>query len=457
MQYFSQTDFEHYDARPFKNGDELRFMCSLSDLCRSKSIGDKHRSLAVNTKTGLYFCHRCGTKGCVKENWTKTEFKPRRARTHAALARVFSPEPKPTLTSEQKEESAAIVREIFDEAKPIQNTFGQVYLESRKIPLELAEKSGVRFSARFYGRAAVLFPMFDRNNELIAINGRFTDGQEVNGKLKTQTAGKKSLGLFVTPDALESDTIAVCEGVFDALSLHLCGLPAVAVVGTSAPEWLPNALAFRRVLIASDADDAGDKFAEKLTMLLRSRGARVARLRSGNGKDWNENLINVGREAMRARIERQIDAAFNYRLPIDRTFRPLPAPEKCEVCTCPLEIERSELLDVRFCPMGCESVHAEFTSDEAAIFDACERMFDLMSFDEMQTLQDSIRERAAILASEFDFEGEGGLILPPRPDDEDDAQAYYFILDTRPAQVEAEREILPRYLFEYLPKLKPLR
>ena len=53
-------------------------------------------------------------------------------------------------------------------------------------------------------------------------------------------------------------------------ALAECDAPAVALVGTAAPAWLPQAAAFRRVVVALDADAAGDAAAEGL---LRDAGA----------------------------------------------------------------------------------------------------------------------------------------------------------------------------------------
>jgi DNA primase len=181
----------------------------------------------------------------------------------------------------------------------IDGTPGAAYLESRSIPSDVAHEAGVRFSTDWYGRPSVLFPMYNKAGNLIAVNGRFIDGRT---NPKTQTAGPKSLGVFATPGALSAPLVAVCEGPMDALSLWLCGIAAVALVGTSAPDWLPSSFAFKSVLLATDADGPGDDAASHLTPVLKQRGARVLRFRPRTGKDWNDSLITRGSDPLRQQL-----------------------------------------------------------------------------------------------------------------------------------------------------------
>ncbi len=304
----SLTDLETYDNRASRYGTERRFLCPICG--DSKPRDDSHRSLALNTDSGAYVCHRCKATGLIKEKWTTPTFTPRKVRVAAALTRVFSVEPTPQPTQEIESDCEAKLRETEKNARPVAGTIGAKYIEKRGIPIELASAANVLFSTDFYGRDAVLFPMHNRVGELVAFNGRFTDGKESKGKLKTQSVGKKSFGLLATHGALESEIITVCEGVFDALSLHLCGLPAVAIVGTSFPEWLSSALAFQKVFVATDADESGDKAAESLVNVLRSRGARAVRMRPEGAKDWNDMLLNIGADALREFVELRIGEAF---------------------------------------------------------------------------------------------------------------------------------------------------
>lgn len=315
LKALSLADLESFDGRAPSGKTERRFLCL---NCGSDKPRDAaHRSLALNVPTGAYFCHRCGLKGVIKDNWEEKPTKTRKARTSAALARAFTVTRTPEAAKEIKNDSRAILSQIAREAIPIWGTNGQRYIEGRGIPAEVAVESGVLYTRNFYGREAIIFPMRDAEDNLIAYNGRFIDGKESEGKLKTQSAGKKSLGLFITPGAFGADCVAVCEGVFDALSLHCCGLPAVAIVGTSSPAHLPDELAFRCVLIATDNDAAGDAAADKLTEALRAFGSRVARFKPEEVKDWGEALQDYGAGFIRSAAARKIADAFTIDTPPD--------------------------------------------------------------------------------------------------------------------------------------------
>ena len=94
----------------------------------------------------------------------------------------------------------------------------------------------------------------------------------------------------------------------DALSLFLCGLPAIALAGTEGKPWLPDACHGRRVLLALDADVAGDRGSEKLAALLA--GAQCWRLRPEGAKDWNEALCQIGLPALRRSLGAKAHAAL---------------------------------------------------------------------------------------------------------------------------------------------------
>jgi DNA primase len=91
--------------------------------------------------------------------------------------------------------------------------------------------------------------------------------------------------------------LVLVGGICDALALAECDAPAVALVGTAELAWLPQAAAFRRVVVALDADAAGDRAAAGLMRDLESFARSVERLRplggpAGEaGKDWNDALL----------------------------------------------------------------------------------------------------------------------------------------------------------------------
>jgi predicted RNA-binding Zn-ribbon protein involved in translation (DUF1610 family) len=297
-EHLALADLERYDPHARDGGaTERRFLCP---RCGDGKPRDRaHRSLALNTRSGAFVCHRCGDKGLLKDFWTDEPKQTLRERRSAAVARAFAlPDARGCRGAPEKREAALDPGAAWAASLPLDGTPGAVYMARRGIPADVATEAGVRYAQGFYNRPAVLFPMSDKGGALVAVNGRFVDAPRTP---KTQTAGAKSLGLFTTPGALSAPLVAICEGAFDALSLWLCGIASVAIVGTSWPEWLPQALAFTPALLATDADASGDTAAAKLQASICS-AARAFRLRPRGGKDWSEVLERMGATALRARL-----------------------------------------------------------------------------------------------------------------------------------------------------------
>ena len=90
-----------------------------------------------------------------------------------------------------------------------------------------------------------------------------------------------------------SDEIVVCESLIDALSLWCWGFrhvtAAYGVEGFTADHWAAiDAHQTRRVLLAFDADEAGDKAARRLARQLLDRGVEVFRVGLPAGADVND-------------------------------------------------------------------------------------------------------------------------------------------------------------------------
>jgi hypothetical protein len=294
----SLAELEAYDPNSPQRKKERRFLCPLCG--DGKPRNRAHRSLAVNTQNGAWLCHRCSEKGLLKEFWTEQPVLKFKARKAAAVARAFALPPR-KVKEQPEAASESSCRSMWGAAVPLDGTPGSTYLAGRGIPEDVAHLAGVRFSASWYYRPAVLFPIYDRAGQIVvAVNGRFIDGRD---DLKIRTAGPRSMGAFVTPGAFSLPPVAITEGPLDALSLWLCGVSAIALVGTSWPEWMLAEFAFGKpVLVATDADTAGDEAAAKLTRELQTHGAHTFRLRPEGAKDWNELLQQQGDEPLRARL-----------------------------------------------------------------------------------------------------------------------------------------------------------
>jgi Toprim-like len=342
----SLADLEAFDPGAPERGAQRRFLCPLP-ACSAKRPDAAHRSLCVNTASGAWLCHRCGAHGTVRERWNTEPRRSPRERARAALRQAFAvdgarpaapgaPSDPPGADPDRPAaprppREAGDWRNALRDVRPLAGTPGEAYLHRRGIALDLAHEAGVRHGPDWYGRPAVLFPIYDRDGALVACQGRYVDGRD---DPKTRTAGPKSRGVFATPGAREADRVAIVEAPIDALSLAACGLPAVALAGTTAPDWLPVACAFKRVLLATDADAAGEEAALKLAPAFGAHGARVARLRPARAKDWNEAL-QTDPEGLRRSLRSQLGAPASGLGVEGPEFTPSPAPRVS--CGCPPE------------------------------------------------------------------------------------------------------------------------
>ena len=295
-----------------------RYLCPLCGEGKPKDAA--HRSLLLETGSGLWNCKRCGESGKLRDFWqprgagTERVSLSARERARMEAARLIELAPQRESASDDRNHDAATApasatakatdwRRHLRGLAPLAGTLGASYLESRGIDLETATLAGVRFSAGWFGRRAVVFPIRNRAGALIAAQGR-----ECGGAAKL-TTGPKSRGVFLAPALASGKTfgplesrgpgVIVCEAPIDALSLAACGFPALALCGvngdkTTGPPWFHLACGLRRVFLAFDCDDAGEAAAVALASRLGEYGAQCERLSPPKGKDWNDALLQMG-------------------------------------------------------------------------------------------------------------------------------------------------------------------
>ncbi|HEX4383150.1 MAG TPA: toprim domain-containing protein [Myxococcales bacterium] len=173
--------------------------------------------------------------------------------------------------------------DLLTRAVPLEGTPGQEYVERRGVPCAVATAAGVKFSADHAGRPAVLAGLRDLQGDLTAVHGRYL--HNLRGQNKMLTVGRP--GGVISIGARAGPLILV-EGLFDALSLAVCGQPAVATIGREVP-WLVQT--DRQILIAFDATRPGNEDAARLLALLP--GSRRL-LPPPRCKDWSTALAKRG-------------------------------------------------------------------------------------------------------------------------------------------------------------------
>jgi hypothetical protein len=235
-------------------------------------------------ETGAWNCKRCNATGKLTDNWReRPKLKPLDLARHKRRQLSTLPDETPHAAPEP----ATDWREQLHGAREIDGTKAETYLRGRGVCIEAARAAGALFAPNFYGKCAATFPICDRHGAQTGASGRY---MSTHATPKTRIAGTKRDGIFATAGALAAQAIIVTEAPIDALSLATAGYPAIALCGTSGPAWMHLACGLRRVLLAFDADEAGDNAAAALMAFLAPYGARCERLRPDGAKDWNEAL-----------------------------------------------------------------------------------------------------------------------------------------------------------------------
>lgn len=315
-EHLSLAMLEQFDPHAPKGGTERRFLCPLCGEGKPKD--EDHRCFCVNTQHGGFHCHRCNARGKLADfceerpKLNRRDFARQQLRQVCELRPVEVPQP-----DAEQERKTDEQRERFEKLPAIEGTPGAAYLRGRGVSLEVASAASVRFSPRWMPRrieepgepprwerrAAIVFPIHDQAGELVAAQGRYTDDRD---DPKTKTRGPKSRGVFAAAGAFDVPPFIITEAPIDALSLAVAGFPAVALCGSDgAPDWLPKFCFGRTVFLGFDADELnaqgkrpGDDAADKLALSLESFGATCKRLRPEGAKDWNEFLIQFGRDEL---------------------------------------------------------------------------------------------------------------------------------------------------------------
>jgi Toprim-like len=343
----SLADLEANDPRGQSRGNTRRFRCPL-DVCDGATYRGPAQPLAVDMTTGAWMCHRCGSSGLLTDYRTHRPA-DHRARMSRALARATRP--RPVVQEPEPKSGTWPWAAQWDDSVPLtarEAMPAAEYVMGRGIRWGPAHDAGVRFHPR-YGTAqrledpdgtvrwrapgpAVVFPLTtlqpDGTWAVTGVQGRYIDGREADGWRKVQTGGT---GVFLTPGAVSGNwPIVICEGPFDALALAQWPhqpRPAMAVQGTTLPKWLATHVLGRTVILAQDADTAGDAAADRHAPVLTGWGARVSRKRPRPPfKDWAEE----------AQWRFRADQAYMKKVASGRLQGDAPGPkiEPCETGTC---------------------------------------------------------------------------------------------------------------------------
>jgi len=162
-------------------------------------------------------------------------------------------------------------------------------------------------------RARVLFPIFTPEGEPVALGGRVLPGSADPAKYKNSSEtplyskSKVLYGLnWAKAEAVNQNQVIVCEGYTDVIGFHRAGLKrAVATCGTAFTEEHVKLLKryASRVVLAFDADAAGQGAAEKFYEWEAKYQVEVSVARFPSGKD-PADMASSDPEGLRGAVDR---------------------------------------------------------------------------------------------------------------------------------------------------------
>ena len=169
-------------------------------------------------------------------------------------------------------------------------------------------------------RNRIMFPIIDVKGDIIAFGGRTIGNDKDEAKyINTNDTPvfNKRRNLFALNFAKDScsEEMILCEGYMDVISLHGAGFTnAVASCGTAfTPDQARLMKRYtKRAVISFDADEAGQRNADKVFKLLSEVGLEAKLLKVENAKDPDEYIQKYGKDAF-SRLLKGSRSRFDFK------------------------------------------------------------------------------------------------------------------------------------------------
>ncbi len=169
-------------------------------------------------------------------------------------------------------------------------------------------------------RNRLMFPIIDVKGDIIAFGGRTLSSDKSEAKyINTNDTSvfNKRRNLFALNYAKNScaEQMILCEGYMDVIALHGAGFTnAVASCGTAfTPDQARLMKKYTKsAIISFDADEAGQRNADKVFRLLSEVGLEAKLLKVENAKDPDEFIGKFGKEAF-ARLLNKSRSRFDFK------------------------------------------------------------------------------------------------------------------------------------------------
>lgn len=192
------------------------------------------------------------------------------------------------------------------------------FLKSKNFTDDFLAESGL-FSRNYKDIAffndRLMFPIFDRNGEVVAFGGRALESDNNakylnSGELPWYQKGKTLYGFnFAKQSIRKNRKVIFCEGYMDCIAYHQCGIDyAVAPLGTALTDDQVHMVKslVDEVDLSFDSDGAGQVATKRAIIMCRKQNLPVKVIHLKGGKDPAEIMINFGKDYLANEVENSI-------------------------------------------------------------------------------------------------------------------------------------------------------
>lgn len=233
-------------------------------------------------------CHQCGAKGGL-----------------AKLATIVGEELSPEIRWDMAIRSISEVPPVEHNFAPLANRYYQEGVNNPNADKRIRDfcsRRGYRVDARHHfwlgwNAGRISFPYWDddarKAGRCVAIKYR-----DAHGRKSYEDGSARAV--YNVEEIRGAGNVIICEGESDTITAwshapegyRVCGIPGASVSRGQWEIWALDFLFAERILMAFDADEAGDKGASLCREVL---GEKVVRLRPDEGLDLSDHFAKHGR------------------------------------------------------------------------------------------------------------------------------------------------------------------
>lgn len=306
----SMDEIEKYHGgqRGKRAGKYLRFYCPLHG-------GDNQRSLQVNPDNGHFRCFACSQWGYLdeyREQWIEQKRAEQEPQRRLSSPLRTTPIQNTTLTHNPLQAKPQEPREMDnlpDLQAVLPGSLGEEYLKRRGIPLKVALDYGIGYAAdgkwphlkngkpvRQWKWGRLTFPHTNPQGQTVNLYGRAVGSNDKVPKQERHDHLPGPKGAF-NARALNAETVFICEGAFDAISLICAGYQdSCAIFGVDGLRW--EWVKSDRIVFCLDQDQAGQSKWRQMAFAGVLRGKKIFFLPADayhGHKDLNELWVATGK------------------------------------------------------------------------------------------------------------------------------------------------------------------